>query len=62
MVIPEWPNPRESEDSPTFVLAIDVTASHRMYFRIYFPVLISFYLIAMLNPQKTPHVKDSPGL
>jgi len=50
MVIPERiPNSRESEDSPTsfFRLMLPLVTGC-----IFFPVLISFYLIAMLNRQK----------
>jgi len=50
MIIPERPNPRETEDSPI------------LFFRLlplpdasFFPVPTSFYLIATQNPQKTPY-------
>jgi len=52
VAIPERLNLRESEDDPTlfFRLMLPLVVGC-----IYFPVLISFYLIAMLNHQKTPY-------
>jgi len=48
MVIPERPDPRESEDSAT-VFPIDVAASHRMYL---FP---GFYFFLFNCHAKTPY-------